>query len=50
MTVEIESANNLVKLFSDYERYALKMGYSINRDYSKAVAVAIMALEKSKNT
>jgi len=45
---ELEAANFLVNLFSDYERYASKLGYNTSLNYSKAVALAIMALEKSK--
>ena len=45
---ENEAAVYLVNLFSDYERYCSKLGYSSNHNYSKAVARAIMALEKIK--
>jgi len=46
---EIEAANYLVNLFSDYERHCSKLGYSTNANYSKAVALAIMALEQTKH-
>lgn len=47
---ELDAAILLVELFSDYERYAVKLSYNVNHDYSKAIAMAIMALEKSNNT
>lgn len=46
---EIEAADYLVNLFSDYERLCSKQYCNANSNYSKAVALAIMALEKSKN-
>ena len=42
-----EVAELLVKLYSDYARYACRLGYtnSINNKYSEAVAKAIRALK-----
>lgn len=47
---KVEAAKALVELYSEYERLALGMHYSIRQKYSEAVAVAILSLrEKEKD-
>ena len=45
---KIEIANNLVKLHSEYQELTIRYGYSKKREYSEAVAQAILLLSQTK--
>ena len=48
MMTTSEIANNLVKLHSDYREMTLKYGHLIVKEYSEAVAQAILLLGQTE--